>query len=227
MGIRSKDIERTSPLAIPAYRPILILPPHASNTFAAAVAATAFSSPPYSYSLIRKTWGGASAVTVTVAEGAGAFESNETVTFEFVGFDEWGDPQTEVLTITGTGAATQYHHGKMLFTYLTSVRVLATTGTLGVETFALGTGGGAFATEPVYVPNPLPGLPIANWDLYVITRSDGGVTAPPTTPWAKTLATHRTDILRVVYGAGETGLNGSRQAAAIMRAGSSFDIGNL
>lgn len=175
MGLRNRDIERTSPLAARAYRPSITLPPNDVNFYALAVASNTFGSLPYSYSLIGGTgyraWGGANNIWVQ-ASGAGGFTPSDSVTFEFTGLNERAEPVRELLTMVGNSAASQYTMGAELFSVLTGVRVVATAGAVGTEAFAIGIGSGtAFPTSDqtasgvpaILIQHPCPGMRAGNF----------------------------------------------------------------
>lgn len=165
MGITLKEIEKNSFLRQPSVFPVFWLPPNAAAHYVVSASlATLNVALPLSLTLAAaRNVGSAANVSINVTTGA-TFDSNFRFVVEVVGFDENRDPQTELIEIVGTGGATQIVSGLLLFSWVTSMRVISTVGNYAAHaaSFSVGIGNGTtnFGLGSLRVPHPIPGLPI-------------------------------------------------------------------
>lgn len=189
MGITLKEIERKSFISNALRHPTLWLPPNNVAAFVASTAMSALVGPfPQALTLVLvRPIGNAANVTITATTGAG-FGAGEIILFEVSGKDENYDPVTELISMEGTGGATQTVSGVQLFHYIDSIRVLSLTGAVAASgaSFSVGIGNGTtdftqFGGSSIRIPHPVPELlvtSVAQSPIYFTTTGANAAIIP-------------------------------------------------
>lgn len=196
MGIRTKDIKKSS-TAWPwlSHTPI-ILPPGSATFHAAAVARTSIVTG-FAFTLAQRASGGSCTLSLVLAT-ATDFTSAFAVSVLLVGRDENHEPIAETVTITGNGTAAQVVTSLQFFSSLDSATVTAVTGNVAgigtALTFSIGTSDGTSSR----IPNPYRGVPAANLNL-IAAGGVASIAATSTAPHTTLVVPNTTNQVRLVF----------------------------